>query len=95
MNVKEIFESNDAKLKSDYSVDVRHFAKERIYKDGGTPEDRAIKLICDIYFFAPDKVSVKQIDWLVRYATKFRIVATGGNQIAKGIAKAIANLSAQ
>jgi len=73
MNVREIFEGNDPDLKRDYSYTIGRFAYSRMYNKDETVEDRAIKTITDIYYYAPDKISSKQIDWVIRYATKFRI----------------------
>jgi hypothetical protein len=73
MNVREIFEGNDPLLKRDYSYIIGRFAYSRMYNKGETVEDRAIKTIVDIYYYTPDKISSKQIGWVIRYATKFRI----------------------
>lgn len=73
MNVREMFEGNDPQLKNNYAYIISRFAYRRMYTKNETPEDHAIKKICDIYFYAPEMISVKQIDWVIRYATKFRI----------------------
>lgn len=76
MNVREMFESNDAQLKNNYAYIISRFAYSRMYTKNETPEDHAIKKICDIYYYTPEMVSVKQLDWVIRYATKFRIEYT-------------------
>ena len=73
MNVREMFESNDSQLKNNYAYIISRFAYSRMYTKNETPEDHAIKRICDIYYYTPEMVSVKQLDWVIRYATKFRI----------------------
>lgn len=73
MNVRELLEGNDPILKRDYAYIISRFAYSRMYTKNETPEDHAIKKICDIYFYAPEMISVKQLDWVIRYATKFRI----------------------
>jgi len=73
MNVREIFEGNDPQLKQNYSYIINRFARDRAYQKDGTPEDHAIKKITDIYFYKPQSISVKQLDWVIKYATKFRI----------------------
>lgn len=73
MNPREIFEGNDPVLKRDYSYTIGRFAYSRMYNKDETVEDRAIKTITDIYYYTPEMVSVKQLDWVIRYATKFRI----------------------
>ena len=73
MNVREIFEGNDPALKHNYAYTINRFARDRTLSKDATMEDRAIKTITDIYFYNPDKISIKQVDWMIKYATKFRI----------------------
>jgi hypothetical protein len=73
MNVREILEGNDPQLKHDYSYVINRYARDRAYQKDGTIEDHAIKKITDIYFYKPQSISEKQLDWVIRYATKFRI----------------------
>lgn len=73
MNIRELFEGNDPILKRDYAYTIGKFAYSRMYNKNETPEDHAIKKICDIYYYTPEKVSAKQLDWVIRYATKFKI----------------------
>jgi hypothetical protein len=74
MNVREIFEGNDPELKHNYAYTINRFAHKRMYSKDETVEDRAIKTITDIYFYNPEKVSAKQLDWMIKYATKFKIM---------------------
>jgi hypothetical protein len=73
MNIREIFEGKDPQLKHNYSYVINRYARDRAYQKDGTIEDHAIKKITDIYFYKPQSISVKQMDWVIRYATKFRI----------------------
>lgn len=73
MNVREIFEGNDPQLKQNYSYIINRYARDRAFQKEGTLEDHAIKKITDIYFYKPQSISEKQMDWVIRYATKFRI----------------------
>jgi hypothetical protein len=73
MNVREIFEGNDPALKHNYAYTINRFARDRTLSKDATMEDRAIKTITDIYFYSPDKISIKQVDWMIKYATKFKI----------------------
>lgn len=90
MNVREIFEGDDAKLKNNYAYTVSRFAYSRMYTKNETPEDHAIKKICDIYYYTPDKVSAKQLDWVIRYATKFKI---SGDAKKEMLLKTISSIS--
>ena len=91
MNVREIFEGNDPKLKHDYAYTINRFAYGRMYTKNETPEDLAIKKITDIYFYAPDKISVKQIDWLIKYATKFNIRGDAKKEMMARIISAVSS----
>ena len=73
MNVREIFEGNDLALKHNYAYTINRFARDRTLSNDATMEDRAIKTITDIYFYVPERVSAKQLDWMIKYATKFKI----------------------
>lgn len=73
MNPREIFEGNDPALKHNYAYTINRFARDRTLKKDATMEDRAIKTITDIYFYVPERVSAKQLDWMIKYATKFKI----------------------
>ena len=73
MNPREIFEGNDPDLKHNYAYTINRFARDRTLSKDATMEDRAIKTITDIYFYVPERVSAKQLDWMIKYATKFKI----------------------
>ena len=89
MNIRELFESNDPILKRDYAYTISRFAYSRMYTKNETPEDHAIKQIADIYYYAPDKVSAKQLDWVIRYATKFRITGDAKREMLNKINSAL------
>lgn len=75
MSVREILETNN-ELQSRYIYEINKFCKERIYSKSGDKEAPAIRQIMDIFFWM-GKISEKQMDWVVRYATKNQItVAT-------------------
>jgi hypothetical protein len=93
MNVREIFEGNDPILRRDYSYTIGRFAKDRTFKKDATPEDRAIKTITDIYYYSPDKISSKQVDWMIRYATKFRITGDAKKEMLLKINSAITSIN--
>ena len=71
MNVREILETNND-LQSRYADAIRNFCKERMYAKSGDKEAPAIRQIMDIFFWM-GKISEKQMDWVVKYATKNRI----------------------
>jgi hypothetical protein len=75
MNIREILETNN-ELRSRYIYAITDFCKERMYAKSGDKEAPAIRQIMDIFFWM-GKISEKQMDWVVKYATKNRItVAT-------------------
>jgi predicted MPP superfamily phosphohydrolase len=69
MNVREILEGKDSSLKSSYVQTIKKFAKNR----NANQEDKAIVTICDIHFWMGE-VSEKQMEWLIKYANRNRIV---------------------
>jgi hypothetical protein len=71
MNVREILETNND-LRSRYAQTIRNFCKERMYSNSGDKEAPAIRNILDIFFWMGE-ISEKQMDWVVKYATKNRI----------------------
>lgn len=71
MNVREILETNN-ELQSRYIYEINKFCKERMYANTGDKEAPKIRQILDIFFWM-GKISEKQMDWVVRYATKNRI----------------------
>ena len=71
MNVREILETNND-LQSRYADAIRNFCKERMYAKSNDKEAPAIRQIMDIFFWM-GKISEKQMDWVVKYATKNRI----------------------
>jgi hypothetical protein len=77
MNVREILETNND-LRSRYAETIRNFCKERMYSNSGDKEAPAIRNIMDIFFWMGE-ISEKQMDWVVRYATKNRITEATTN----------------
>jgi len=71
MNVREILETNND-LRSRYASVIRDFCKERMYAKSGDKEAPAIRNIMDIFFWMGE-ISEKQMDWVVKYATKNQI----------------------
>jgi hypothetical protein len=71
MSVREILETNND-LRSRYASAIRDFCKERMYAKSGDKEAPAIRQIMDIFFWMGE-ISEKQMDWVVKYATKNRI----------------------
>lgn len=69
--VREILETNND-LRSRYADAIRNFCKERMYSNSGDKEAHAIRNIMDIFFWM-GKISEKQMDWVVKYATKNQI----------------------
>ena len=70
-SVREILETNND-LRSRYADAIRNFCKERMYSNSGDKEAPAIRNIMDIFFWMGE-ISEKQMDWVVKYATKNRI----------------------
>jgi hypothetical protein len=70
-SVREILETNND-LRSRYASVIRDFCKERMYAKSGDKEASAIRNIMDIFFWMGE-ISEKQMDWVVKYATKNRI----------------------
>lgn len=91
LNVRGIFDSDNIELKRDYAYTINQFAKHRTFKKDSTPEDRAIKTITDIYYYAPCKVSIKQVDWMIKYATKFKITGDAKKEMFDRLIKAISS----
>ncbi len=91
MNPREIFEGNDPILKRDYAYTIGKFAYRRMYNKGETPEDTAIKKITDIYYYAPEMISIKQLDWMIRYATKFKITGDVKKEILLKVISALSS----
>jgi rRNA-processing protein FCF1 len=80
MSVREILETNND-LQSRYADAIRNFCKERMYSKSGDVEAPKIRHIMDIFFWM-GKISEKQMDWVVRYATKNQItVATSDSTL--------------
>jgi hypothetical protein len=77
MNVREILETNN-NLRSVYSEAIRNFCKERMYSNSGDKEAPKIRQIMDIFFWMGE-ISEKQMDWVVRYATKNKITVATTN----------------
>ena len=77
MNVREILETNN-ELRSRYASAIRDFCKERMYAKTGDKEAPAIRNIMDIFFWMGE-ISEKQMDWVVRYATKNQITVATTN----------------
>jgi hypothetical protein len=71
MNVREILETNN-ELQMRYIYEIKNFCKERMYAKVDDKEAPAIRQIMDIFFWM-GKISEKQMDWVVKYATKNRI----------------------
>ena len=71
MNVREILETNN-ELQMRYIYEINKFCKERMYANTGDKEAPKIRQIMDIFFWV-GKISEKQMDWVVRYATKNQI----------------------
>lgn len=71
MNVRKILETNN-ELQMRYIYEIKKFCKEREYADTGDKEAPKIRQIMDIFFWM-GKISEKQMDWVVRYATKNQI----------------------
>jgi len=89
MNPREIFEGNDPELKHNYAYTINRFAYSRMYTKNETIEDRAIKTITDIYFYVPERISAKQLDWMIKYATKFRITGDAKKEMLNRLASAV------
>jgi hypothetical protein len=70
-SVREILETNND-LRSRYASVIRDFCKERMYAKSGDKEASAIRNIMDIFFWMGE-ISEKQMDWVVKYATKNQI----------------------
>jgi hypothetical protein len=66
--VRNILETNDD-LRIKYIRSINEFCKERIANKTGDKEAPAISQIMDIFFWMGE-ISEKQMDWVVRYATK-------------------------
>jgi hypothetical protein len=77
MNVREILETNN-ELQMRYIYEINKFCKERMYAKSGDKEAPAIRQIMDIFFWMGE-ISEKQMDWVVRYATKNRITVATTN----------------
>ena len=77
MNIREILETNN-ELQSRYIYEINKFCKERMYSNSGDKEAPAIRQIMDIFFWV-GKISEKQMDWVVRYATKNQITLATTN----------------
>jgi len=75
--VREILETNND-LRSRYASAIRDFCKERMYAKSGDKEAPAISQIMDIFFWMGE-ISEKQMDWVVRYATKNQIIEATTN----------------
>lgn len=71
MSVREILETNN-ELQMRYIYEINKFCKERMYANTGDKEAPKIRQIMDIFFWV-GKISEKQMDWVVRYATKNQI----------------------
>ena len=70
-SVREILETNND-LRSRYINAITNFCKERMHSKSGDKEAPAIRQIMDIFFWM-GKISEKQMDWVVKYATKNQI----------------------
>lgn len=68
MNVREILETNN-ELQMRYIYEINKFCKERMYAGVADKEAPKIRQIMDIFFWV-GKISEKQMDWVVKYATK-------------------------
>lgn len=71
MSVREILETNN-ELQMRYIYEINKFCKEQMYANTGDKEAPKIRQIMDIFFWM-GKISEKQMDWVVRYATKNQI----------------------
>jgi uncharacterized LabA/DUF88 family protein len=81
MNVRQILETNN-ELQMRYIYEINKFCKERMYSESGDKEAPKIRQIMDIFFWV-GKISEKQMDWVVRYATKNQIrVVTSDSTIS-------------
>jgi hypothetical protein len=75
--VRNILETND-ELRVKYNRAISEFCKKRIADKVGDKEAPAILQIMDIFFWMGE-ISEKQMDWVVRYATKNQIIEATTN----------------
>ena len=71
MSVREILETNN-ELQMKYISAIKKFCVKRMDDKTGDKEAPAIRQIMDIFFWM-GKISEKQMDWVVKYATKNQI----------------------